>query len=184
MNKLKTILFVCAAMFMFNACNDDDSVTTNDLIGNWRLLSYSAIATTNETGNGSNVMSESSLTGADLMYEAIFSQTTYAASGTYDINGSITVNGPPEPDFMDVYTVSRNGTYTTNGGTISTTGPFLNLEVNGLDINNARTRDESGQFTISGNGQLVITQTETYTLSEMGGSQTVVVNSIYTWEPL
>ncbi len=184
MTKLIKIFSFLFLIVMVSACNNDDESSTNaeDLVGTWRAISFEATNSVAITGTGADVTTSTDITGSNLDYEVTFTESNFSTSGAYDIEATVEVVGVSTTTSNDSYTnVSGNGTYTVDGNMMTIDGSFFELEVDGVDLS-AFGEEQTVNWEINSDGNLVITQDETDEVTISGVGTTSTVTSTSVWE--
>ena len=163
-NAMKTIklLFTSILLALFISCESDDDTNTpvdqDSLIGTWEMISLNV--DTDFSGNLLEVPITSSTTsvGENFDYVLTFTETTYNASGSYDIVTTGTVNGVPLDEERETITdANESGTYEFVDGELIIDGALVDVEDVTSELEGAEI-DPNFEATLNSNGELVIEQ--------------------------
>lgn len=166
-------------MAFVSACESggDESPSTS-LIGTWTAVSLEADVESTSSFNGTNITTTSIATGSDFNYDLTFTETSFTSSGSYTVSSTVSINGGPSQTVTsDFSNVSGSGTYTSTEDELTLIGAFFSLESNGLPAQTSG-QAQMASYEINGNGELVISQEETMTLTQSG--VTTSVNAMVT----
>ena len=161
---MKTIklLFTSILLALFISCESDDDTNTpvdqDSLIGTWEMISLNV--DTDFSGNLLEVPITSSTTsvGENFDYVLTFTETTYNASGSYDIVTTGTVNGVPLDEERETITdANESGTYEFVDGELIIDGALVDVEDVTSELEGAEI-DPNFEATLNSNGELVIEQ--------------------------
>ncbi|WP_343486716.1 hypothetical protein [Allomuricauda sp. d1] len=167
--KLISALFV---LTFFISCSDDDENTTpvdqDSLIGTWEMTGLNADIDFSGNIEGISFTSETNTVGENFDYIITFTETTYTASGSYDIVTNGTLNGVPiDEDRQTISDANESGTYSVQDGELVIDGELVDLESINSDLEGASV-DGTFESFIDGNGNLVIEQVQDLQINEGG----------------
>jgi len=183
MFKLTKLVFAFSLLILLTSCGkDDDSPDAGSLEGEWTAIAFNANIESTITINGDVTTLATVATGSNLSYDLNFTSSAFTTSGGYDVTTNTTVDGTVFPANMSTYTnVAGSGNYTTSGGTITLDGSFFTFAVNGMDLS-ALNQEQSVNYEINANGELIFSQNETITdNSSPGVTSTTMLVSSSTW---
>lgn len=176
----KIFLLFTLVAFMSSCNNDDDNDST--LVGTWSAKTFEANINSSVTFDGNTTTSVSTILGSNFDYDLKFETSTFTTNGSYDIAVTTTVDGNPGQSSNDSYTgVSGDGTYTNTSSEITINGSFFDFEYNGQSFNSAG-GEQTIDYQINGDGELVITQNETTNSDSGGVTSTTTIVSTSVWE--
>lgn len=159
---------------LFISCSEDDGNTNaidqEALIGTWEMIALNADTEFDGTVSGFPLMATTNSTGENFNYVLTFTETTYEASGSYDVVTNGTANGEPiEAQRETVTDANERGTYEIVDGELIIDGELFdfdeaNSELEGVEL------DLNIETTINSNGELVVEQSGEVTIQlEEGG---------------
>lgn len=198
--KIVSVFLIAFVMFSITSCDNEplegefsDSLTnggnnnnnSDDLLGDWRAISFSASNSSESVINGENFVTESSITGSNLDYIINFSNNQFTTNGDYQIRAITELNGQVIDDTSMNYTgVTGSGGYSTNGNTILFEDSIFDLSMSGFD-DDVFQSDQTATYQFSNNGQRVtFVQNEEQTQNQAGIEITVEVSSTTVLERL
>lgn len=191
--KIVYVFLIAFVMFSITSCDNEplegefsDSLTnggnnnnnSDDLLGDWRAISFSASTSSESVINGENFVTESSITGSNLDYIINFSNNQFTTNGDYQIRAITELNGQVIDDTSMNYTgVTGSGGYSTNGNTILFEDSIFDLSMSGFD-DDVFQSDQTATYQFSNNGQRVtFVQNEEQTQNQAGIEITVEISS-------
>ncbi|WP_298512934.1 hypothetical protein [uncultured Kordia sp.] len=170
-----------------NANNNNNNNTDDptSIIGTWQAVSFSANAeiSVDVAGLPTTMMQSS---GSNLNYTVTFnSDNTFATEGSYDVTSTVSVADITQTNTSSVTDVMGDGTYEiTSNNTMTISGAFYDLQVDGIDTDALATSPQEAQFTISADGQTLTFQQDPQTITSVSqGIETTSVvssNSVFT----
>lgn len=123
---------MCFAMFSCNP-DDNDTPTSDDLIGTWEVIEFTADAESSVTFNGETTSSISEIGGENLNYTLTFTEDRFSTIGSYDVKTlTMTTGFPTQTDNTSYRDVTGNGSYSISGSQMTIDGAFFVLEVDGM----------------------------------------------------
>ena len=164
MFKLTKLFLALSLLILLNSCGkDDDSPDVDSLVGEWTAIAFTASIESTINASGTETTIATSAVGSNLSYDLTFTDDAFTTSGGYDVTNNTTVDGNVFPASMSTYSnVSGSGNYSTSGNTITLDGSFFTFDVNGMDLS-ALNQEQSANYEINSNGELIFTQNETIT---------------------
>lgn len=161
MKMYRVIPFLCA-FILFISCSDDDSDTTpidqDTLIGTWEMISLNVNTDISGTFAEVPITSSTSSVGENFDYTIVFTETTYSATGSYDIVTTGTVNGVPLDEERETITdANERGTYEFVDGELVINGELIDLEDANSELEGAEL-DPNFEVALNSNGELVVEQ--------------------------
>lgn len=180
-NRIKSLFALIFIVFVSACESGGDESPTTSLVGTWTAVSFSADVQSTSSFNGTNISSSSVTTGSDFNYDVTFTETAFTTSGSYTVNSTISVNGGDQQTITSEVTgVSGSGTYISTAEELTLSGSFYDLELNGLPVQ-AEGQAQTASYEITSNGELIISQDETITLTQSGVSTTVSIVAASRW---
>ena len=175
--KLFNQLFLMLAItVMFTSCGDDEmsSVTTDAaLAGTWQTVSFNTDTDATQTAAGTTQTSNNVSTGSNILYDVTFNSGSFSAMGSYDIQTVVSVGGNVLLTQNDSFTdIEGSGTFTTSNGKISIMGALFDVTVDGSQSSPDALEVQEYNYEINDNGQLIISGTNTFMLSQTGATLT------------
>ena len=166
------LLFFSLSLSLFISCDNDDDTTTpvdqDTLIGSWEMISLNVDTDFSGTLLDVPITSSTNSIGENFDYVLTFTETTYNASGSYDVVTTGTVNGVPLDEERETVTdADESGTYEFIDGELVIDGALIDLdevnsELEGIEI------DPNFEATLNSNGELVIEQSGEITIDAEG----------------
>ncbi len=182
MYKLTNLTLAVLMTLLLAACgNDDETTPSSDLEDTWTAISVDIDLDMTTEVAGQTVISDVVITGENLAYDLTLDGGDFTTDGSYDMNVMATVSGVPQNSVDNYSDVTGAGTYSTDGDVITINGSFYELEYNGIDLY-ASNDEQSANYTINSDDQLVISQNETSTSTTGGATTTVTISSTSVWE--
>ena len=156
------LLFFSMTLSLFISCsNDDDTATPVDqdtLIGTWEMTSLNVDTEFSGTLLQIPFASSTNSVGENFDYTLTFTETTYSASGSYDIVTTGTVNGVPLDEERETITdANESGTYEFVDGELIIDDALIDLDEINSELEGAEI-DPNFEATLNSNGDLVIEQ--------------------------
>jgi len=181
---LKTLkfLFAFALILSLTACGDDedDTMTSTDLVGVWDAQSFDALSTSTTIVSGMSFTTITEIEGIDIDYELTLNESDFTTVGEYTYTANVNTDGILVLDTMlSVTNVTGVGTYTTLDDIITTNGALFELEFDGQDLSELQ-GEANANFSINGN-TLTFVQDEEMISEIQGVTTTTVVQSTSTW---
>ena len=182
MQIIKTTLLAISLSLLFISCGgdeDDNNMNLTGLEGEWTAIEFSATTTTNSAGQVINAQIEATT----LDYCLTLQDGEFQTNGSYILSTDATTSGiaiPTQTSNFD--NVEGSGTYTDNGTSLEIDGSFFEIDVNGMSITEVSNGPQTAEYSIDGNGNLIIVQNESISEVVQGIMLTVDVQSSSTWE--
>ena len=179
--KIFKFLSVLITFTFIISCSDDDENTSpvdqDSLIGTWEMISLDVDTDFSGDLLGTPVTSSTSSIGENFDYTLTFTETTYSASGSYDIVTSGTLNGIPLDEERETVTdANESGTYEFVDGELVIDGALVDLEEVNSELEGVEI-DPSFETSFSSNGELVIEQSGEITIDAEGTPLDIVYDS-------
>lgn len=185
MLKLSKLLFLCCSILFIGACGGDDDVSptggNDSIVGEWTVTSFDFEAQSASTFSGSTTMSTTALTGKSMNYDLTITDTDYSTSGGYTLGIFASAGGTMVPVADQSYTnITGSGTYTTEGSTFISNGALFDVSVNGVSTS-VGNGQQSAEFVINADGNLVFSQNETSESNANGVTTVTTTTSSSVW---
>ena len=180
MSNLIKSSFLLVLFIFVSACESGDETPALNLVGTWSAVSFSANVESTTTVNGVSISSTSVTTGSDMNYKVTFTETEFTTAGDYTTTTNFTVNGTDQTFTSDIMGVTGSGTYTSTANQITVSDSFFTLEINGTPIQTGG-QPQTASYEITSNNELIISQDQTITLSDLGVTTTVTIVSTSRW---
>ena len=181
MKTLKLLSVLSVFAFFISCSNDDDENTSpvdqDTLIGTWEMTSLTV--DTDFTGDllGLPVVSSTNSVGENFDYTLTFTETSYSASGSYDIVTTGTVNGIPLDEQTEtINDASESGTYEFVDGELVIDGALVDLEDASSELEGTEI-DPNFEVAVNANGELIVEQDGEITIEEEGVPITIAYDS-------
>ena len=170
MKHFKTLVLFVASVAIIS-CSEDDSnntpVDAQTLVGTWAMTVLQADTQASGTAVGIPFNSVANTVGSNFDFTITFTESTYSASGSYDLTTTGTINGEPlDSETETIIVENEMGTYTIENGQIIF-GDTLFLE-DELPDDPSLDVDFNITTNIDGNGNLVIEQNVDFDIMETG----------------
>lgn len=178
-NLIKSLSLLVLFVFV-SACESGGETPTLSLVGSWSAASFSANVESATTVNGISINTTSVTTGSDMNYKVTFTETEFTTAGDYTVTTNLTVNGTEQTFTSELVGVTGSGTYTSTADQIILSDSFFSLEVNGMPVQTGG-QPQSASYEITSNNELIISQDQTITLTELGVTTTVTIVSSSRW---
>ncbi len=161
--KIAKLLSLPMLLTLFISCsNDDDENTTpvdqDSLLGTWEMISLNV--DTETSGNLLDIpfTGSTNSVGENFDYTLTFTETTYNASGSYDVVTTGTLNGVPLDEERETVTdANESGTYEFVDGELVIDGAVIDLDDINDELEGAEI-DPNFEASLNSNGELVIEQ--------------------------
>ena len=160
--KMYRVIPILFSLVFFVSCSDDDSDTTpvdqDTLIGTWEMISLNVDTDISGTFAEVPVTSTTSSVGENFDYTIVFTETTYSATGSYDVVTTGSVNGVPLDEERETVTdANERGTYEFVDGELVIDGELIDIEEANSELEGAEL-DSNFEVTLNSNGELVVEQ--------------------------
>jgi len=129
-------------MLFLTSCDDDED-PEQDIVGDWKVESMEYTVTSSASGEVSGqTIDQSSVTEGEMTNANAFlnfTESTFTATGNYDIESTTTQNDPISgtvtSDLTSSFTdLNNQGTYTRNGNELTFTGSFMEFDFEVIDF--------------------------------------------------
>ena len=160
--KILKLLSLSILLTLFISCSSDDDENTmpvdqDSLIGTWEMISLRVDTNFSGTVLEVPITSSTNSVGENFDYTLTFTETTYSASGSYDIVTTGTVNGIPlDEERETIADASESGTYEFVDGELVIDGAVIDLD--DIDELEGAEFDPNFEASLNSNGELVIEQ--------------------------
>ena len=161
--KIVKLLSLSLLLTLFISCSSDDDggntpVDQDSLIGTWEMISLNVDTDFSGTLLQIPFTSSTNSVGENFDYTLTFTETTYSASGTYDIVTTGTINGVPIDEERETVTdANESGTYEFVDGELVIDGELIDLDDINDELDGAEI-DPNFEASLNSNGELVIEQ--------------------------
>jgi len=185
MYKLTNLTLAMLMMLLLAACGNDDETppitSSDDLEDTWTVISFSADVESVSEIQGQTITSDVDIVGSNMAYDLTLDGSQFTTDGNYEMTLTSTVNGMTQTNTDSYSNVMGTGNYTNDESTITINGSFFDLEWNGIDLS-ATQGEQTADYTINADDQLVISQNEIMTTNSNGIMMTTTFVSSSVWE--
>ena len=162
MMKILKLLILTLSLTFFVSCSDDDENTTpvdqETLIGTWEMIALNVNTDIRGTFGEVPITSSTSSGGENFDYTIVFTETTYTATGSYDVVTTGTVNGIPlDEERETVMDANERGTYEFVDGELVIDGELIDIEEANSELEGVEL-DSNFEVSLNSNGELVVEQ--------------------------
>ena len=129
-----SIVFFLVMSIVIQSCGDDDVIPISELSGEWKAQTLEGTIRTESTFSGSSIISNSSVTGANMNYylTLTMSDNKFTAQGSYDIELATTVQGSTLSVTDSYPNLSGSGTYNSTDSEITLDASIYVISLNGM----------------------------------------------------
>lgn len=190
MKTLKFLLLAIPLSILFASCGGDDPVddpmdpsSMSGIQDEWTLVSLDIEVTTTLVLPIGNTETVVTITGTDYDYDLNFNESDWTTSGGYDYLATVTLDDMQlSSSDVPVTGVSGSGNYTVDGDQMIVDGSFFEIEENGMITTSAFEGEQTADFEINGDDQLIFSQDQTEEQMEQGLTSTSRIISTSVWE--
>lgn len=181
MYNLSKIILGLFLLFSLASCSNDDDEMDDALIGTWKVISATASVSTSTSFGGETYSSDVDTEFSNLNYTLTFDGNTWTTAGSYTTTSTVSADGIEFTSSSDVSDINGSGTYTADGTTMTINGSFFEFDYEGGSFNGG-SGEQTANYEINANGQLVFAQNETVESTEGGAASSSQVVSNSVWE--
>ncbi len=176
--KISNIFFSLSFLvILMCGCGSSDE-TKELLIGSWDLAQVNGEGTFTTIEDGESIVEDIAISSGDVSYVLTFSEGSYVTAGSYNItNESLDENGIKEFEPLLYSNASGSGTYDLDD---NSTGPFIGIQVDGLNLGEMTTEQSSAIESLSAD-EVIFTNVQERTVTESGITKTLMLNIRSVW---
>ena len=129
-----SIVFFLVISIVIQSCGGDDAIPISELSGEWKAQTLEGTIRTESTFSGSSIISNSSVTGANMNYylTLTMSDNKFTAQGSYDIELATTAQGCTVSVTDSYSNLSGSGTYNSTDSEITLDASIYVISLNGM----------------------------------------------------
>lgn len=174
MKKFIYLIPIILTALLLTACNnDDDTTSTNELEGTWKLVSLEIDSeslvevTAGGYNNSITINNEAEAVNAD--YTLTFDNSQFTGEGSYDLQQTSMSGGYTESITTSYDNILQTGSYSVDGNIITVEGSFVEATADGTDIIETGGEPQTIEYTIN-NDQLIFSQNEAFVVEVDNGA--------------
>jgi len=178
--KISNFLFVLSLLIIVS-CGDDSGAENEMLIGSWDLAQVNGDGTLITIEDGVSTEGEIAVSSGDVSYVLTFTEGSYVTAGSYNItNESIDENGAKVFEPFIYSNASGSGTYMLVDKSMTTTGPFIGIQVDGVNLGEMTTEQSSTLESLTAE-EIIFTNVQERTVTEGEVTKTLMLNLRSVW---
>lgn len=178
--KFTQLFFVFAILLLF-ACGDNSSDTNEMLVGSWDLVQLNGEGSESTEKNGSTAEMDIAVNSGEASYVLTFTESSYVAAGSYSLtNETIDDNGVKVFEPLMYSNASGSGTFKVDEKVITAGGPFIGIQIVGINLGLMAGEQESTIESLTGE-ELILSNTQEKSLTQGDSTVTVLLNTRSVW---
>lgn len=178
--KISHILFVAITLLFF-ACSDSSSESNEMLIGSWDLQQLNGDGNATTEKSGEKTEKDIAVSSGEVSYVITFSEGSYVTAGSYNVtNETIDANGSKVFEPLIYTNASGSGTYKMKDKRITSGGPFIGVQIAGVNLGLMAEEQESTIESLT-DEELILSNTQEKSLMQGDSTVTIILNTRSVW---